>query len=158
MYESYDIVKRLCAQFRAAALAQEEGQPDASQLAESLPVKVHPNANVTAAYAADWLNRVDGKLNGVSPDPLKIHYVRTEDTARFRPLQSFYERQVRSAAGRVLKDGLWLDAHVAAEAGCRRSIDVVIHRVDAAGDRPTSEEEPLVVEILAIEVKDPKGE
>jgi len=158
MIASYDIARGLCDRFRAAAQAQESGPPDAVGLAETLPVKLHPNANVTAAYEADWLERVEGKLAGVSPDPLKIHYVRSEDTARYNTLLSFYKRQVRSAAEHRVQGGVWLDAHVVAEAGRRRSIDVLISRLDERQDRPATEEEPLVIEILSVEVKDPKGE
>jgi hypothetical protein len=153
------LVETLCQRFLDAAWAQAEearkaGQtPDLGAKLEGLPVNVHPRAKIEAAYRFLWSDEQKQKLEGVGLGLLSIYYVRIEEQERYARMIALYRRALKSCRQHERGNGVWLDRFaIVAEDDCRRSVDVLITRLDPDPDRPASEEEELVIEILAIDV------
>lgn len=140
--------------------------PDADAAAK-LPVELHEGASVVAEYHVNWPNDVAGDLAGVDLAPMIIHYVRIEETNRVNKLVSHYQKRLKSAKLRTIDNGKWLDqVDDGSSERRRRSIDVMVYATEpapagAAGsagaktEKPKNVDEPLVVEILSIEIADP---
>lgn len=174
---SFDTFKDLCVRFHAAAL----NEPGLKALALSnLPLKLHSDADPVAAYHVDWQDRVAKNASGVRLDTMKVSYARFEETAQFATRRAFYSREAKQATQRDFPTGVWFDGiGDGSQPGMKRTIDILITR---SAPRPTrnmynrmdmmmgesspppstspaegrgNQAEPLVIEILSIEVKDP---
>jgi hypothetical protein len=152
-------VKQLCEQCRAGAVAGKT----ADQLPD-LPLELHPNAQVVSAYYGDLAG--DARRMKAPVDPIKVHYIRMEETNRYAIVVGAYKRQLRT--DRSLTTGVWLDYVRASGGGVQQSIDVIINRTnppapppsDSGQPAPAAESadqtEPLVIEVLAVETKAPQ--
>lgn len=142
--------------------------------AAAMPVELHEGANVVAEYHLNWPADLAEKLAGVEVSPLVIHYVRIEETGRSGKLLGHYRKFLKGkeTALRYIDKGRWID-HLdgGTAAGRKRSVDVMITSANReenpapapagaakASDRTKSGDEPLVVEILSIEIPDPMPE
>lgn len=129
-----------------------------------LPFHLHPKSEPVAEYHLTWPNDVQGKISGVEITPLIIHYVRVEETNRLGTVRAFYNRQfAKYGREREINDGYWLDVvEPGTNPDWRRSTDVLITQTDPDdGDeeskrRRRTEGEPLVIEILSVEIPDPR--
>lgn len=138
--------------------------------ADKLPVELHEGANVVAEYHLNWPADLQAKLPGVEVSPLIVHYVRIEESNRGGKLMTHYQKYLKGAKVRTIDRGRWLDQVDEGTApGRRRSIDVMIANVNpppppppasARGReaKPKVTDEPMVVEILSIEVANPYPE
>ena len=106
MTASREAVQDMCKRFHTAALNESD---KFSEVAGSLPFELHPEAQPTAIYRADWLDRVGKKVAGARLDPMRIHYVRIEETGKFGTRLAFYKREFKSPEIRQLEGGAWLD-------------------------------------------------
>jgi hypothetical protein len=156
MAASREAVQDMCKRFHAAALNESSKFPE---VLKSLPFELHPDAQPTAAYHADWLDRVGMKVAGARLDPMQIYYVRIEETGKFGTRLAFYKRELKSPEIRQLEDGAWLDGfREGSQPGRKQSVDVLISRPNFDAERSGREDESLVVEILTVEVNDPAKE
>jgi len=124
-----------------------------------LPIELHEGASVLAEYHLKWPDDLAaGRLPNIQISPLIVHYIRVEQKVRPVKLKNLYQRQLKSTSAREVADGFWLD-HVTTgnEPGTTRSIDVLITRANKDDDEPPphTEEQDVIVEILAIEIPDP---
>ncbi len=109
-----------------------------------------------AAYQVDWQARIGDKAPGVRLDTLKVSYVRIEETAQFANRRTFYAREAKQATQRNFPSGVWLDGiSDGSQPGLKRTMDILITRSEAGTDGASRKEEPLVIEILSVEVTDP---
>jgi len=156
------LVKAICQQCLIAAKRQ--SQPDAGG---ELPIPLHPGARVTARYNLKWPAHAPAKLTGFQMDPLEVHYVCIEDTTDpVRLLRHYKSKMKRNHREIGNNEGAWFamvqDGSVP---GRKQSIDVLITRPSGAptGPPPVAQPgqrnpgEPLVIQILTVEVKDPRG-
>jgi hypothetical protein len=150
---SFDMFKDLCTRFHVAAL-NESGRKSAAL--KNLPFKLHADADPVAAFQVDWQARVGNKAPGVRLDILKVSYVRIEETGQYATRRSFYARAAKPATQRDLDTGVWFDGiGEGSQPGLKRTIDILITRSEKGEEDRDRQEEPLVIEILSIEVKDP---
>ena len=150
---SFETFKDLCIRFHAAAL-NESGRK--STALKNLPFKLHPDAAPVAAFQVDWQARVGNKAPGVRLDTLNVSYVRIEETALFATRRSFYQREAKQATQRDFGNGVWFDGiGEGSQPGLKRTIDVLITRSEGEAEGRGRQAEPLVIEILSVEVKDP---
>ena len=129
---------------------------------------------------AQHLPRSAKNASGVRLDTMKVSYARFEETAQFATRRAFYSREAKQATQRDFPTGVWFDGiGDGSQPGMKRTIDILITR---SAPRPTrnmynrmdmmmgesspppstspaegrgNQAEPLVIEILSIEVKDP---
>jgi len=160
---SENLLVQLCQQCSKAA----EAQPGDLTASGKIPVKPHRGAEIVARYDLKWPDDVATKLGDFKLDPIEVHYVRIEETAQFSRLVKYYRRAVRTRDRTVGQNDAWLDSvRDSATPGCKRSCDVLITRTGGGGapggsgatrTRQKEPSEPLVVQILTIEMKDPTG-
>jgi hypothetical protein len=138
-----------------------------AESSDELPLELHDSdqLNVVAKYKLNWPADLEGHVSGVEITPMIIHYLRLEDVSRVSKVAAFYERQLSTARKRTIDDGIWIDA---AQTGMkptwRRSVDIMVHEKNPSDDDEKSssssgrrvEDEPLVIEILTIEIPDPR--
>lgn len=152
---SFETFKDLCERFNAAA-ANESGRKD--EALKNLSLRLHSDAEPVAAYYMDWKARVGDKAPGVRLDTMKVTYVRLEETAPFSTRRSFYGREAGQATQRVFPGGVWFDSiGQGSEPGLKRTLDILITRSAPTPDKRAAQPEPLVIEILSVEVKDPSA-
>ncbi|MBN2473923.1 MAG: hypothetical protein JXB62_04915 [Pirellulales bacterium] len=167
------LVETWCERLQAAAQARADGQPNppkpAAEAAGAMPIAVHADADVKAIYHAVWPDDLAGKLSGVSPDPMQLHYVRLEGKAQYKITVGFYRRQVKPRArdARQIQNVDWLESlRTNAQTGRLSSIDVRITRTEAKDTSSTTtstarkgadeiELEDLIIEVLAVEIMTP---
>lgn len=159
---SRELAQAMCGQFRAAALArarntgQSAGQWPVDPAA--FPISLHSDQSVFAVYQLDWASGHQAVAR-TPMDPLKVAYIRYEEKTRPVKVQGFYRRQLKACDVHSLKDGVWLDSLVVHdESGIRRSIDVLITCVNPDAGRFADEEQKLVIEIVCVEIRDPRVE
>jgi hypothetical protein len=147
-----DLVRVWCERFQKAA----EGEP--AETSDSLPLSLHRDATVAAAYHINWPDQMADKLSGLSLGALEIQYIRMEERKTFLSMTGHYRRQLKLGKRDThqVDQGMWLDSMRAGSApGKKRSIDVLITKVEDDPERPGREEEDLIIEILVIEFTDP---
>ncbi|MBN2021317.1 MAG: hypothetical protein JW809_00850 [Pirellulales bacterium] len=153
------LVKRICQQCAVAA-----SRPGAPVGGASTPIEPHPGAQVTTRFDLKWPANMPAKLAGFALDPLEVHYVRIEENADPVRLLNYYKRVMKRKHREVgHNEGAWYDLIQDAQtAGRKQSIDVLITRPSGAtpGAAPPqpgakANAEPLVIEILSVEMNDP---
>lgn len=172
MKTSESLVRAWCRRLDAAAAAGAgAGNPAGGQPAATLPIKLHPQANVVSEYHLSWPGELGSKLSGIAPGPMEVHYVRIEEKADPVTRVGFYRRQLgglRLSDVRTVANGSWLDRLQSVpkaneqgpvdKTGWRRSTDVLVTLVQDDPERERGEPTDLVVEILSVEMKDPAKE
>jgi len=149
-------------QARAEQGGSQAAEPGVSKPAFPLPFQLHAGAQPVAQYQAVWPRHVGAKLPDVNLGPMKIDYVRIEQEAAANKMVDFYRRraQVRKGDERPMEGdkGYWLDGFsIVPNTNRKRSVDVLITGAEEKFDPKSKEPQELVIEILAIEMKDPAG-
>ncbi|MBN1912671.1 MAG: hypothetical protein JW818_23315 [Pirellulales bacterium] len=151
----------------AAAAQNGAGQQGGSE-ADS-PIKPHARAVISTQYNLAWPRDASTKLGGFQVDPLKVKYLRIEEDANPLKLLRYYSRTMDTKHREIgNNEGAWYSAlKDSGVPGRKTSIDVLITRPSGGGPpaaapgptRGRNEEptEPLVVEILTVEINDPAG-
>ncbi len=136
--------------------------PQAGHAVESLKnragLQLHQDAKVTAEYHHVYPGALASQLAGLPPGPVSVDYVRVEEEGKGVAMSGYYRRQLGVRDIRTLEDGGWIDlVRTVPQTDRKRSIDVLITRPDPDSEPDDEGVEPLVIEILAIEAKDPTG-
>ncbi len=153
METSYGTVRVFCEQFKKAADNQKVNQ---TEVIDKLPFHPHSTETLTHVYAFDWQKDVGSRLAGAPVDPMRVYYLRFEETNQFNKVSGAYRRVVPSGTERPVKNGLWIDGTKAGpEPGRRTTMDVIIDRTDFKAERKISEDEPMVIQVLYVEINDP---
>lgn len=152
-----ELVRAYCEQFFSAAQSAETKPPPASADEED-PVlgrllEVPPKTSPLASYHRQWPDRHRQAASGVNVDPLRVDYLRFEGKSRVDRVLGYYRRHLAAAQVHQLDDGVWLDDLDARAATERpRSIDILITAAKTRSDKLASEDQLLVVEILAVSI------
>jgi hypothetical protein len=155
MHTVYTNIMDFCNRFRLAA---ENEAANVAETVANLPFKVHAQEGVSHCYAMDWQQKVANRLAGAPVDPLKVYYVRFEETGRYATVEGFYRRAVKSATERILQNGMWIEGMASgSEPGRRISMDVIIERPEFSPQRKPADAERLITQILYIEINNPAG-
>ena len=152
---------------RGAALAkknmEEYWELDPQEVTHSLPSKfqLHSFAKVIASYHVVWPKEAPAGLSIEKPSTLEIHYLYIEETNVPRKTVSYYARQAqtRLSERRTLDNSVWFDDMQAIpETDGLRSVDVFItHPHGTAADIMHDEmEDDIIVEVMTIEIKNPR--
>ncbi len=179
---SGDLLLTMCQRFQQAGLQEierarlERRRPDFKAPIQDLPLELHePDLTPKPSYRVVLPGEVGKKLSEVGLAPTLIHYVRLEQKEKPSKVLAAYKKQLKTAKMYELPQMVWLDSlQPGRSEGLLRSIDVVISRAQtgtgAVGPGvgipgPTSPrtpaakdkeiEEPLVIQILVIELQDP---
>ncbi|MDA0833377.1 MAG: hypothetical protein O2955_09265 [Planctomycetota bacterium] len=160
----------------AAALAD----PGTNTNDTPAPIKLHEGANVTAEYLMNWPEDIEDRVGITNDSPMTVHYVRVELTVKEagnKDLQKHYRSQTskpRFSDYDTEDEGKWYDAlHTGITPTRKRSIDVFFTLTSAlgrggpgaggaaaggaaAGFNGGSSNAAVVIEILAIEIDNPK--
>ncbi|MHB8900489.1 MAG: hypothetical protein ACYC6Y_17185 [Thermoguttaceae bacterium] len=153
MQTSYGTVRGFCVKLQKAADNQ---KVNAAELVATLPFHPHSADTITHAYAMDWQKTVGSRLAGAPVDPMRIYYLRFEETGPYNKVQGAYKRIVPSGTERLVKNGLWIDGTKAGpEPGRRTTMDVIIDRTEYKADRKVGEAEPMIIQVLYVEINDP---
>ena len=157
LQSSRTLLRYLCDSFRKAAEAAGGRSVELSE--QDLGFKIHEDANIVAAYKLDWQQDVGPSLSGAAVSPMVIRYVGIRDNTRYSRMSGYYRRAVASGEVREIDNVTWIDSYrPGSEAGRMRSVDVLITRLPENTDPRSSQDEPLDVEILWIEINDPSGQ
>ncbi|NQU24657.1 MAG: hypothetical protein HQ567_25525 [Candidatus Nealsonbacteria bacterium] len=153
-WEKYtkESIRTWCDRFHAVASAADATAPQAS-----LPIKLPPDAKPTAQFHVRLPGSAAEKLGGVTPGPVDVHYIRIEETAKLKTRLGYYRRAIgtRGEPGQIDK-AIWLDSYrVIPQTGNVLSIELLITQVEPPKEEDAAEPEDLVIEILAIQIKDP---
>ncbi len=152
------ILRDFCQRFaEAAALPNRaaEAEKPASGNDEgevSLPVPLHPRAEVVAQYRVRWPGNHAAKLASIAPEPMEVSYVRIEQKARPMSVRGHYERTLKGQKMHPVNDGVWLETLLPAGDGSMHSIDVLLSRANPKADAPPDEVQEITVEILSVAV------
>lgn len=153
MQAVYGTVRGFCEQFQKAADNQ---MANKAELIAKLPFPVHSADAVTHVYAMDWQESVGSRLGGGLVSPMRIYYLRCEDTGLYNKVEGTYKRAVPSGTERLVMNGLWIDgSKPGPQPGRRTTMDVIIDRTDYKRERKVGEAEPMVVQVLYVEINDP---
>jgi hypothetical protein len=167
MRASEALLREICAQCEAAAAVGGGGGST-----DALPIKLHPDAEVARRYDFKLPENAPGKFAQFKLDAVEIHYARIEESAQPLKLLSHYARETKKKHREVgNNEGAWFDNVMNTDTpGRKLSIDVLITRPQGSAGVPAADpaagargakkpqEEPLVVQILTIEMKDPSGQ
>jgi hypothetical protein len=141
--------------------------PSAAERAAQFPLELHEGARIVAEYHVSWPEDLPKRLQNSQLTPLAVHYVRMEDTSSLTKLNTHYLTQLKGVTPRQRPYGRWLDwMGQGVERGQARTVDVVFTRAKPSDDEEEDEEsstrrgvdepEPLVTEILVIEIPEYK--
>jgi hypothetical protein len=144
------------AAFDDCTQAVETTDDDAAETsAGGLPLRLPAAAHVINEFHLEWPRQWPSSLGGTPAPELVVHYVRMEQEERVSGVQGFYRRQLKKPEARFIKQGNWLESvERVAETGRLRSVDVTITRPTEAPPRDRTAKEPLIVDVLWIEVPD----
>ena len=154
-----DLLYLFCAAFSNAASINRD-----APAAGALPIELHTDQNIVARYDVKWPTSA---ANDSTPklDPVEIHYVRIAETGDPGKVWKAYSRALKTKGRMLQQDRVaLLDTVKEGSVPDRKlSVDVLITRQQPgmAATQPTDRKskikpgEPLVVEILTIEIKDP---
>jgi hypothetical protein len=124
-----------------------------------LPLSLHHDAEVVAAYAFDWPGETAERPPAASLDPMRISYVRIEERAVPTWIFAYYRQRMKDPRLWPLPAGVWLDSlENDAKTATLRSTDIFITRAAESGPALTvskEQKQDLIVEILSIEGHDP---
>ena len=148
----YGTVRVFCDQLQKAA---ENEAVDQADVLANLPFRPHSTDSVTHAYAFDLQKCVGNRLAGVPVDPMRVIYLRFEETGLYTKVAGTYKRAVPKGSERLVKNGLWVDGGKTGPDGRHVSMDAIIDRTDYNPERKTTMEEPMVIQVLYVEVNDP---
>mgnify|MGYP000869657059 CR=1 FL=1 len=159
-----DLAADWCARCRRAAHDRDAAERalgrriDWSEALVGLPMQPHTSEGVTATHTVLWPGGLPAGASGAAEDPLAIHYVRIEERTRPARLLACYGRALPDHQRRDIENGVCFEGmHGEVSAGVLRSIDVRITRAGTEIRRLPDEEQDLVVEIIAVTIRDPDG-
>lgn len=139
-----------------APSGDESSPGDSSQqTAGELPLRLPATAQVINEFHLEWPRQWPSSLGGTPAPELVVHYVRMEQEERVSGVQGFYRRQLKQPDTRYIKQGNWLESvERLSDSGRLRSVDVTITRPTEAPPLDRTAKEPLIVDVLWIEVPD----
>ena len=155
------LLYRFCEAFSSAARINRD-----APAVGTLPVVLHSDKNVVARYDVKWPESAP-KNSGPKLDPVEIHYVRIAETGDPDKVWKTYSRTLKTEGRMLQKDKVALLDTVkeGSAPGRKLSVDVLITRQQPGkvARQPTDRKskskkkpgEPLLIEILTIEIKDP---
>ena len=153
MQTAYGTVRVFCERFQKAA---ENQQVNSADVVANLPFRIHSPDALTHVYAMDWQKQVGSRLTGAPADPMRVYYLRFEETGLYNKVSGAYKRVVPSGSERLVQNGLWIDGSKPDhESGLRTTMDVIIDRPEYSAERKANEPEQLVVQVLYVQIKDP---
>jgi hypothetical protein len=178
MRTSENLVRVLCGRLAAAGEKQLDlGSAPASQ---QPPLEIAPDAKITAQFTFEWPTDKAKQMTGIPLDPMKIQYVRLEQTGKPKTVLGYYRRKMNSPVIHELGADVWAESFRTIPKTDRKlSVDVLISSPQLAGAQAAGpmqpqpegtaqpgftlggappvepEEVDLVIEILSLEVKDP---
>ncbi len=153
MQTAYGTVRVFCERFQKAA---ENQQVNSADIVANLPFRIHSPEALTHVYAMDWQKQVGSRLAGAPVDPMRVYYLRFEETGLYNKVSGAYKRVVPSGSERLVQNGLWIDGSKPDhESGLRTTMDVIIDRPEYSAERKANEPEQLVVQVLYVQIKDP---
>jgi hypothetical protein len=156
-----DLAADWCARCRAAAHGRDAAERargrkvDWSRGLEDLAVEPHATEAITASHRAVLpMDTAAGKRDG-GLDPMRVDYVRIEERTRPSRLLAYYDRALPGHRRRDIENGACYEGLVATDApDVLQSVDVRITRASDVRRLP-EEEQDLVVEILAVKIRNP---
>lgn len=152
---SAELVQALCQQFYEAAISRPL-TPDAMEsehaVPDEFPIKLRSDARVVVSYVVNWPDQLDKEFSGIQLSPLRVFYLRVEQTMRPSAILAYYRHQLPSAEEQRSEHGAWFDS-LSVDKGQRsaRSIDVLIHKPNKDVPILLNQEQPLLVDILVVE-------
>jgi hypothetical protein len=151
MQFSQSLMRAMCGRLRAAAQSRRlAGTQAQSETDLQLPMKLHPRADLVAAYRLNWPESLAGEM--AAAPLLRVRYVRLALKAPPARVVAFFRRQLPDCQQHESPSGIWLDS---LDDGKRqanaRSVDVLVARTSARTLGPASQEQELTVEVLSIE-------
>jgi hypothetical protein len=118
--------------------------------------ELHADARVVAAYHHDSSRENQATARPVTADPMEVQYVRIDEETRPAKMLGFYRRRLTSCKERDIENGIALESlHTDIQSGQRRSLTVRIVQAMPEVPRLPNQDQPLIVEILSIEMNDP---
>ena len=155
------LVVELNRQLLAAATVRrskaEAGKLGDEMASADMPLELHGGARVKSQYHVSWPEGIADKMGSSQVAPLDLHYVRIEQEDRPNRLVSHYRRFARKSEVRDLNSGgFWIDGlGVGIDPNSKISVDV---RITKTGGNNLSdmEKQPVVVEILTVQIPDLK--
>jgi hypothetical protein len=143
---SKSVVRLLCQQFHEAA------RGDLNIEENFFSFKLHPRADVVAAYQLNWPADLGEKA--VVASALQIRYVRAEQRVQPKKVLAYYRRQLPNAKEHPIPNGLWLDSFAQdreANSVCSTDVLLTMAKTNATVRSLPDQEQLLVVEILSVE-------
>ncbi len=124
-------------------------------------------AKVTASHRVVLPAAAPAGFSQVQPSTLEVYYVRAEESAKPKKAIAYYARQTiaKPTDTRTFEGKTWIESPRSGPQNDRlRSIDVLISRPDGSavvvvpekGKAAAEDEVDLIIEVLIIEIKDPK--
>jgi hypothetical protein len=169
-YDWFDESKKLaglwCSRFEAAAQAQHKAARRGTPIGEPAPEKLEDfefpkekDTKVEEAYQLNWPEKAPAGLAAAKPGTLKIRYFRITQTGTIKKSMTNLKRFMKGSEQHELENGLWAEVYSkpTAASAPRRTLDVIVNRLDKSPYDPTQREEPTEIEIhiLSIEIADP---
>ena len=131
-----------------------------TELVGSPLVRLHSGASPTAVFELDWPKDARTILSDANPSPMKIHYVRIEETMNDRAIKKVldhYRARTRGSKREITTD-VSLDGTLkSTSTGGRISGDVVITKSNnGGGGEGGATGTGYTIEVIAVQVPDPK--
>jgi hypothetical protein len=124
-----------------------------SDLGVDLPAGVR----VKSAYQINWPAGLGTSFGQAAIGSLTVHFVRLTAEGQMDGLAAAFARPLKTALLRTTETGRWVDALTKLQDGRARSIDVFINRVDTGPAPPRGTVERLTVDLVSVEIPDPKA-
>jgi hypothetical protein len=143
---SKNIVRLLCQQFHEAA------RGDLNVEEDYFSFKLHPRAEVVAAYQLNWPADLGEKA--IVASALQVRYVRAEQRVQPKKVLAYYRRQLPNAKEHPIPNGMWLDSFTQdreANSVCSTDVLLTIAKTTTTVRSLPDQEQLLVVEILRVE-------
>lgn len=139
----------------AAATAGEADGPfrDRARALAELPIALHGQDHIVATWRLDWPEDNAAEMGDATVSPLRVQYVRMEETARPDQLLALYRRRFPGAEPQRVPGGARLTMVVpGTSTGARRTVDLEITLAVPGAATLSSEPQAVVVELLAVEI------
>ena len=155
------LVVELNGQLLAAATVRRKkaqaGKPGNEMVSANMPLELHSGAQINSQYHVSWPEGIADKMGSSQVAPLDLHYVRIEQEDRPNRLVSHYRRFARKSEVRDLRSGgFWIDGLGSGiDPNSKISVDVRITKTGAY-NLSDMEKQPVVVEILTVQIPDLK--
>jgi len=142
-----------------ATAARLTGSPlDPRYLLEGMPLELLQKSNVVAAHHVSWPSEFpQSRAYPETPvAPLEVYYARLHEKTSPKNVLGIFRRRLPSHRAWVFDDGFCIDGlDPGIDSDSKQSIDIRVTPVHPDVETLFAEERELVIEILAIKVRDP---